>query len=96
MPNINNTVTFGWLLDFPVTAMRPFCRMSDDTGPDHIHVDIYQALKELCVRFDRGDMVAVFPKCPFAMFTLIVFLGCPSCDELQTSSDDVLVCIFHQ
>jgi hypothetical protein len=29
------------LLDFSVTAVNPFCRVLDNIGSDHIHIDIY-------------------------------------------------------
>jgi hypothetical protein len=40
-------------------------------------------------------MVAILPKSAFALFTLIVFLGCPSSDELQAFGDEVLACVFY-
>jgi hypothetical protein len=48
------------------------------------------------VRFNRGSMIAILPKCAFALLSQIIFLCSPSRDELQAFGDDVLVCVFHQ
>jgi hypothetical protein len=75
--------------------MCPFCRVLDNTGPHHIPVNVYQAPKEMFARCNSSGMITILPKSAFALFTLIVFLGCPSSDELQAFGYEVLACVFY-
>ena len=65
-------------------------------GPDHIHVDIDQALDEVMICEYGSSEIAVLPKCTLARFAAVVLLGKSSGDKLHTSRYRPGLAVFYQ
>jgi hypothetical protein len=61
-----------------VSAMRPFAGVPDHSGPNHIQIDISQAVFEMLTRLDRGAMIPVLPEGATPPLAPVVFLGDPA------------------
>ena len=76
--------------------MCPITRIRDHCGADHVQIDINKATLQVLVSLDRRRMIAVFPECAVASFSLIVFLSTAAGDQLDTISDNVWTAIPNQ
>ncbi|OGT79429.1 MAG: hypothetical protein A3I13_04005 [Gammaproteobacteria bacterium RIFCSPLOWO2_02_FULL_47_50] len=70
--------------------------MPDDAGPDHIQVDIDQALKQVLIGSYGGGMITIFPVGAFAPLPLIKFLSSPAGNQLQALWNDGLARVLNQ
>jgi hypothetical protein len=62
-------------LNFDVAPMRPILRMVNNSGSDHVHIDINNTAQKVFPLFNNRGMIAVFPECTFSLFSLVVFLA---------------------
>ena len=69
--------------------------MGYHSGPNHIQIDINQALDQMNSTINRSGMVPIFPECPFASFSLVIFLTGPAGYQLNRSWNDLLIFISH-
>lgn len=67
-----------------------------NTGSDHIQVYVYQTLNQVIIAFHCCCMVAILPKGAFPMFSLIIFLPCPSCYKLKGFWDCISTSIIEE
>ena len=84
------------MYDLIISARFPLRRMFNNTGSDHIEIDVDHAAKYVPVCLYCCCMITIFPEGPFAIFALIVFLACPPCDQLHAFGDCVLICVNNQ
>jgi hypothetical protein len=59
------------------------------TGADHVEIDINKAAYQVTASLNGSGMIAVFPESPFALLTLIEFLGSSPGNQLETLGDDI-------
>jgi hypothetical protein len=60
------------------------------TCPDHVEIDINEALMQMLVGFHRGRMIAIFPECPLAALSQIESLGRSAGNQLYGFRDDIV------
>lgn len=66
------------------------------SGPNHIHVDIDQALGEVVICAYGSSEIAVLPKCAPARFAAVVLLGKSTGYKLHTSRYRPGLAVFYQ
>jgi hypothetical protein len=74
-------------------AMSPFPRMGYNSSPYHIEINICQASDQMLVRIHGCGMIAIFPKGPFSILSLIIFLPNPACHKLHCPRDDFTIIV---
>jgi hypothetical protein len=57
--------------------------MVNNPCSNHVQVDINHAPYEMFSALNSGGVITVFPECPFAAFSLIVFLAATAGHQLQ-------------
>jgi hypothetical protein len=57
--------------------------MIHNTRPNHVQININQALDQMGIHLHGGGMITIFPKGALATFSLIIFLACPACNQLH-------------
>jgi hypothetical protein len=54
------------------------------------------ASQQMLTTFDSSRVIAIFPKGAFPMFSLIIFLPCPSCYKLKGFWDCISTSIIEE
>jgi hypothetical protein len=67
--------------------------MIDNTGTHHVHINVGTATEKMIPVFDGSCMIAVFPKCTFAVLPLIELLAGPAGDQLHGFGNNVTTAI---
>jgi hypothetical protein len=70
--------------------------MRDHSGANHVQIDINKTTVQVVVSLDRRRMIAIFPECAVAPFSLIVFLPTAARDQLHAVGDNVWAGVFNQ
>lgn len=79
-----------------IAAIRPLGRMGNNPCANHIQIDIGHASDEMLPALDGGGMITVFPKHPFAIFPLIVFLPEAAGYQLHGTRQCLAVAAIHR
>jgi hypothetical protein len=58
--------------------MPPLFRVVNNTGSDHVQINILDTANKMLTIFDIGCMIAVFPKGSFSILSLVKFLTNPA------------------
>src|SRR5271157_5082672 len=88
-PSVNKPVSLRWVLNLTVAAVKPSGRMFHRCGPNHVQVHVNDTLDKMSIRLDCGCVIAVFPKCAFSLFPLVIFLGGAARRELDAPRDNL-------
>ena len=67
--------------------------MIDNSGTNHVQIDVGTATEIMTPILDGSCMIAVFPKCSLAILPLIELLACPASDQLHKFGNDVTTAI---
>jgi len=70
-----------------ISAMRPFTGVPDYSGPNHVQVDVGQAVLEMFTRLDRRAMIPVLPKGAAPPLPPVIFLGDPPRHKVHRTGD---------
>ncbi len=93
---VYNSIALFWMLEFIIPAECPFPWVTDNTGTNHIQINIYQTSDQMRSRLNGSGMVSVFPESTFSFLPPVKFPYCPSCNELNRYRDDIFFSIVHQ
>ena len=72
-----------WVLNFDIAPMDPILRMVNNSGSNHVHIDINNTAQKVLCLFDNRGMIAVLPECAFSLFSLAVLLARSSGHKLD-------------
>jgi hypothetical protein len=81
--------------DFVIAAFIPFQWLCNNSGTNHIQINIDHATHEMPVSLYNRRVIAIFPKRTFTILSLIVFLSCSSSYQLHALGNNILSRINH-
>jgi len=82
--SVDQRVSLWRTFYFIVSTKRPLRRVLNDSGPNHVQIDIDHALNQMrTLLYCRRGMVPILPKRALSILSLIVLLRGPSCHQLH-------------